>query len=143
MRLVALLSALMMGHVSATQCQAATAMGCLTDLYQTPAGKSLRVLNSTAIMPKGAKLTRESCIAACCKAGYKEGSLSGTENGVDCYCDSSFGPYTIPQDKTGCSTACAGAENETCGGKDRIDVYTITQCPHTVTPRADDRHCVW
>ena len=85
------------GAVSAaTKCQAPTAMGCFVDPYHTPAGSTLRVLNHSAVQGDG-KLTREKCLMACCRAGYGVGSLAGLENGHDCYCDSSFGPYTIPQ----------------------------------------------
>lgn len=128
---ILLSAALVVAVVAATDpttCQAPTAMGCFVDPYKTPDGTMRRVLNYTAAT-HDSSLTRESCIAACCKQGYDVGALAGIEAGHDCFCDKGFGPYIVPQDHAGCQTPCTGNKNETCGGAERLEVYTITQCP--------------
>ena len=82
-----------------TTCQAPTAMGCFVDPYKTPDGTMRRVLNMSVASDDKA-LTRESCIAACCKAGFDVGALAGLEAGKDCFCDKGFGPYIVPQDNS-------------------------------------------
>lgn len=70
-------------------------------------------------------MTVELCTAACLAGGF---SLSGLEYGGECYCDTSLhnggGPAT--DGSAGCDMACNGNSAETCGGPDRLNMYSYT-----------------
>ena len=112
-------------------CTAPTSLGCLQDPYKDPTGTSLPVLSQK--VGTSSTMSVNSCISLCCKAGYVGGSIAGVENGNTCYCDNSFGPYTIPT-STQCTTPCSGNQNEMCGGRNALNAYSITQCPGSTSP---------
>lgn len=107
-------------------CNAPTYQGCFTDPFTSPNNVSHHVLSHLAKKDDPA-MTPTKCIALCCAANYTIGSLAGVEHGSDCYCDTVFGPYTIP--RSSCTSPCTGNTTMTCGGKDAISTFTINACP--------------
>ena len=91
--------------------------GCYTD--QAP--RSL--LNGGNVPGGGAAMTVELCQAACHSGGY---TLAGVEYGGECYCDNSVhnGGGPAPDGNAGCNMPCNGNTTETCGGPNRLDLYT-------------------
>eukprot|EP00040_Diaphanoeca_grandis_P010557 m.54100 g.54100 ORF g.54100 m.54100 type:complete len:420 (-) comp21866_c0_seq1:347-1606(-) len=113
------------------KCLAPAALGCYVDPYPSPVGQ-LPVLNFTAV--KNSKnMSLDVCVAMCCAAGYTAGSLAGLENGGDCHCGPSLGPYPVPEG-VGCTTACTGNPTTACGGPNRIQVYSFWSCPAPSRP---------
>ena len=111
---------------SQSSCIRPTLDGCFDDPYAIPGGGTRAVLTHL-VTSNDANLTADSCVAACCVKGYGAGALAGVENGTECYCDDSFGPYTPPK-STSCVLPCSGNRSMTCGGKGAIEVYTIATC---------------
>jgi hypothetical protein len=72
----------------------------------------------------GANMTVENCLAACSSAGYK---LAGVEYASQCYCDNvlenNAGP--APDGNALCDMACSGNAQETCGGPNRLNLYSF------------------
>jgi hypothetical protein len=112
-----------------SQCTAPTLAGCFVDPFTIPDGTNRSVLAHTAASGD-ASMTLNKCVQLCCTAGYGAGSLAGVERGVDCHCDHSFGPYTVPTAPAAeCGIKCPGDATETCGGTHRIQTYKIATCP--------------
>ncbi|RFU31980.1 hypothetical protein B7463_g4374, partial [Scytalidium lignicola] len=92
-----------------------TFQGCYTDNVN---GRTL----GTAEGVTGG-MTNEKCQTACANAGF---SIAGTEYAGECWCGNTYansgGP--APDGSAGCSMACSGDSGETCGGSNRLDVYT-------------------
>jgi hypothetical protein len=124
-------------------CNAPTYQGCFTDPFTSPNNVSHHVLAHLAKKDDPA-MTPAKCIALCCAANYTIVSLAGVEHGSDCYCDTAFGPYTIPP-STRCTSPCTGNTTVTCGGEDAIATFTINACPSpgaTVGP-TKNTHLPW
>lgn len=71
----------------------------------------------------------EGCEAGCLSAGYR---FAGVEYSGECWCDSKL--LNDPSSATaGCTMTCNGAPEETCGGPNRLNVYSysgsITSAP--------------
>jgi WSC domain len=89
--------------------------GCYTD------GQGARTLTHLAEVPEfREQLIPSRCIAACNSMGY---SLAGVEFGQECWCDNavSNGGYDAGD---GCTKPCTGDATKTCGGPDRIEIYS-------------------
>lgn len=115
-------------------CSAPTALGCFADPYTDPQGVSRRVLShKVATAGDSGTMDVARCVALCCGAGYSSGDVAGVEAGSDCYCDHSFGPYTIPR-STNCTTPCTGDANQTCGGKGALEAFTVTCASSSSSP---------
>jgi WSC domain len=69
-----------------------------------------------------ATLTVESCVAACKGLGY---SVAGMEYYTQCYCGNAIiGQGVLASPQSGCNTPCGGNSAETCGGPDRMSIYS-------------------
>jgi hypothetical protein len=93
-------------------------LGCYTD---SVAARTLTV--GMAVVGGPAAMTPQVCTAACQAAGYV---LSGVEYSAECYCDNTLhnGGGPAPDGNTGCNMACNGNAAETCGGANRLDLYS-------------------
>ncbi|KAJ7462545.1 WSC domain-containing protein, partial [Mycena latifolia] len=62
------------------------------------------------------------CMSYCAKLGY---SMSGVEDGSECYCGSAWTNGAPPADipASSCNTPCSGAPGTTCGGSWAIQIY--------------------
>ncbi|KAE8445874.1 hypothetical protein EG329_012797 [Mollisiaceae sp. DMI_Dod_QoI] len=94
-------------------------LGCYTD------GVGSRTLETEIYSIPGADMTVELCTAACLSAGF---DLAGLEYAGECYCDTSFhnGGGPAPDGNMYCDMACNGNTAETCGGPNRLNVYSYT-----------------
>ena len=116
--LFVLLSASWDESLSTDQCLAPSDVGCFASPYRSPSGASLRVLNHSAGGSSSSRMSRAVCVELCCAQGFEAGALAGLENGTDCFCGASMGPYNIPVlPHSECAVPCPGDANETCGGK--------------------------
>jgi hypothetical protein len=72
----------------------------------------------------GANMTVENCLAACSAGGYK---LAGVEYASQCYCDNVLenGAGPAPDGNALCDMACNGNAQETCGGPNRLNMYSF------------------
>jgi WSC domain len=103
-------------------------LGCYTD---SVAKRSLSVGTD---VPGGANaMTVEACLSACKASGY---TLAGLEYAGECFCDSSIrndgGPAA--DGNAQCNMACKGNASETCGGSNRLNLYSfgsISDSPNT------------
>ncbi|KAH8821809.1 beta 1,3 exoglucanase [Xylogone sp. PMI_703] len=95
-----------------------TLLGCYTD---SVAARSLPVAEGVTGGPTA--MTNELCQTACLAAGF---SLAGTEYADECYCGNALqnGGGPAPDGNTGCNMACAGKSSETCGGSNRLTLYS-------------------
>ena len=102
-------------------------LGCYNDSVAD------RALSQIGIVVGGpANMSVENCEAGCLSAGYR---LAGVEYSGECYCDNKFrnngGPAS--DGNAECTMTCSGAPKETCGGPDRLNVYSyagsITSAP--------------
>ena len=80
-------------------------------------------------------MTIELCTAACLAAGF---SLAGVEYAGECYCGTTFtnGGGPAPDGNALCDMACNGNAAETCGGPDRLNVYSHTASGSSSTTSA-------
>eukprot|EP00729_Bicosta_minor_P018466 gene18466-12268_t len=78
-------------------CMAPSFQGCFTDPYKNPHPAHVPYLNvlNQKVSGDDPNMTPDNCVALCCSAGYDVGSLSGVENGTDCYCDDGLGPCPV------------------------------------------------
>jgi hypothetical protein len=65
-------------------------------------------------------VTNELCTAACSAAGYP---LAGTEYSGECYCGQVYSNGGA-EVQTGCNMVCNGNSTETCGGSNRLSVWS-------------------
>ncbi|KAJ7875379.1 WSC domain-containing protein [Mycena olivaceomarginata] len=65
------------------------------------------------------------CMSYCANQNY---TMSGVENGSECYCGSAWTDDTPASDipKASCGQACPGAPGTTCGGSWAIQIYVAT-----------------
>ena len=91
-------------------------LGCYTDH-----GAAARTL--TTIMPTTggqSALTVELCTSACQAASY---TLAGVEYASECFCGNQTMNGGVPA-TSGCNMHCNGNAQETCGGPDRLNIYS-------------------
>ncbi|KAH0543417.1 hypothetical protein FGG08_002275 [Glutinoglossum americanum] len=106
-------------------------LGCYTDSV------GARTLGTPMYLPGGgASMTVELCTAACHAAGFV---LAGVEYAGECYCDNALknGGGPAPDGNALCNMACNGNTQETCGGPNRLDMYSFsgsTATPTSTTP---------
>ena len=67
----------------------------------------------------GNPITNSECAKGCSKNGY---SISGAENGGQCFCGNSLG-NSAKVASSDCNSACAGDSSQKCGGPARLSVY--------------------
>ncbi|KAG8830917.1 hypothetical protein FRC17_004067 [Serendipita sp. 399] len=81
-------------------------------------------------------MTIGKCAAKCLEGGF---FYAGLEYADECYCGSSIGASeTLATD--GCTMPCAGANNENCGGVNRLNVFERT---NTVIPTVAPASSGW
>ncbi|KAB5536295.1 WSC domain-containing protein [Coniochaeta sp. 2T2.1] len=91
-----------------------TYSGCFAE----PAGgRALPQLFASTVM------TVELCHADCSLAGYK---YAGVEYARECWCGNEV-PELVELAQAACSAPCAGAETETCGGSNALQLYTAVE----------------
>jgi hypothetical protein len=95
------------------------ALGCYNDTVGD------RTLSTEIYSIPGASMTVELCLAACLAQSF---SLAGLEYAGECYCDNSLhnGGGPAVDGNAGCDMACNGNSAETCGGPNRLDMYSYT-----------------
>ncbi|KAH8808680.1 glycosyl hydrolase catalytic core-domain-containing protein [Xylogone sp. PMI_703] len=102
-----------------------TSLGCYTD------NVGARSLSFGASVTGGANaMTVELCEQTCQGQGY---TLAGLEYGGECYCGNSFqnGGGPAPDGNAGCNMKCNGNAAETCGGPNRLNVYSSSNSGST------------
>jgi len=92
--------------------------GCYTDSV------SARTLaNALGVTGGPSVMTVELCQSTCHSAGY---SLAGVEYSDECYCDNQLenGGGPAPDGNAQCNMKCDGSSTETCGGSNRLSLYS-------------------
>jgi pre-mRNA-splicing factor SYF2/beta-D-xylosidase 4 len=110
-------------HISAliAVASAASAMGgCAVDTTQCYTDHDPRILGNANVAAAGTPITREYCAQLC---DDRNSTLAGVENGEECYCGDKFNMK--PTSSTGCTVACNGRQNETCGGYWALEVFDV------------------
>lgn len=97
------------GPVAVPTASSFTYQGCYTE------GTSTRALS--AVSAVGGDMTVEKCATFC--NGY---SYMGTEYSSECYCGNSISDGAVLT-SNGCLMACAGNQDEYCGGPNRLSFY--------------------
>lgn len=67
--------------------------------------------------------TVQGCQSTCSAAGY---AVAGLEYGSECWCGKSFTQGTVSTSLSDCSMQCSGNSLQTCGGPNRLSVYSAT-----------------
>ncbi|KAE9379342.1 WSC-domain-containing protein [Stipitochalara longipes BDJ] len=100
--------------------------GCANDTTTNRALNGLFITGSST-------MTVESCQAYCISNNYP---VAGLEYGQECWCGISLFRNSV-LGQTGCNAPCTGNSSETCGGTNRLSVYTYNK-PYTpaVVPAA-------
>ncbi|EUC35845.1 hypothetical protein COCVIDRAFT_88427 [Bipolaris victoriae FI3] len=92
--------------------------GCYVD------GPGYRILNNQ--QPDDQQMTVASCTRKCAQAGFE---IAAMEYSYQCFCDNFVRMGGAPaQSESECNTKCAGNQAETCGGPNRMSIYS-TQNP--------------
>jgi hypothetical protein len=104
-------------------------LGCYNDTVGD------RTLETEIYSIPGNSMTVELCTAACLAAGF---TISGVEYAGECYCDTSFhnGGGPALDGNAQCDMACNGNAAETCGGPNRLNVYSYTASSASLTASA-------
>lgn len=103
--------------------------GCYSD---STSDRTLGFVGSFPGSQKSMKI--EPCQGACQYAGYV---FAGLEFGDECWCDNAIRGTGIPVPDADCNMACSGNNSETCGGSNRINIFSFTPAiATTVTPTA-------
>lgn len=66
-------------------------------------------------------MTPASCIGFCNSKGYM---FAGVEYANECFCGHTIRSQSVKKEDTECSMACSGDSTKTCGGPDRLNIYT-------------------
>ncbi|KAH8650653.1 glycoside hydrolase family 55 protein [Tricladium varicosporioides] len=109
--------------------------GCYTDQV------AARTLGTALNIPGGASaMTVEACLSICQAAGY---SLAGVEYASECYCDNTLrnGGGPAPDGEKQCDMPCSGNKGETCGGGNRLSLYTYKACSSIPTAQWHSKGC--
>lgn len=92
-----------------------TSQGCFNDTVAN------RTLSSIAMIPgNGKNMTVEICVNTCAAQGF---SIAGLEYAGECFCDTQLRNGGAPA-TDGCYMPCTGNSSETCGGPNRLNVYS-------------------
>jgi hypothetical protein len=73
-------------------------------------------------------MTLEPCQGACKYAGYV---FAGVEFGQECWCDNFIRGIGVSVADGECNMHCSGNNSETCGGSNRINIYSFTPATST------------
>ncbi len=65
--------------------------------------------------------TIEACTSACAQGGN---TIAGLEFGTQCFCGSSLGYKATEVVESSCATPCPGNSSETCGGLNRLSIFS-------------------
>jgi glucan 1,3-beta-glucosidase len=105
-------------------------LGCYADNVQ---GRTLA--NQVQVAGGASAMSIEACEAACKSAGY---TIAGVEYSGECWCDNKFGNGggPAPDGNAQCTMTCSGAPQETCGGPNRLDVYSLATTTGSSPPPA-------
>ncbi|USP76719.1 uncharacterized protein yc1106_03993 [Curvularia clavata] len=88
--------------------------GCYVD------GPGYRILNNQ--QPDDQTMTVESCTKKCAQAGY---TIAAMEYSYQCFCDNVIRMGgKLAQSESECNTKCAGNQAQTCGGGNRMSIYS-------------------
>jgi hypothetical protein len=103
--------------------------GCVSDVTYN------RTLGFVGSFPGSLEgMTIEPCQDACKNAGYV---YAGVEFGHECWCDNVMRGIGVLVADGECNMACSGNNSETCGGSNRINIYSFTPAtPITAMPTA-------
>lgn len=89
-----------------------TYWGCWTD--QTPRSLPNQAYSNNTN-------TIETCTTVCAQGGN---TIAGIEFGTDCYCGSALGYQATEVVESSCNVQCPGSTNETCGGYNRLSLFS-------------------
>ncbi|KAM0476202.1 hypothetical protein ACHAPX_006619 [Trichoderma viride] len=105
-------------------------LGCYSD---NTAGRTLG--NQVQVSGGASAMSIESCETACKAAGY---TIAGLEYSGECWCDTKFqnGGGPASDGSAQCTMTCSGAPSETCGGPNRLDVYSLATATGSASPPA-------
>ncbi|CAG5137745.1 uncharacterized protein ALTATR162_LOCUS191 [Alternaria atra] len=110
--------------------------GCYVD------GPGFRIVNYQ--QPDDQSMTIASCASKCAKAGYE---IAAMEYSYQCFCDNTVRMGGKPaSSESECNTKCAGNQDETCGGPNRMSIYSsqdplkVIQVPVPVQNVSDWRY---
>ena len=117
-------------HMTAADGSTWQLMGCFTD--------QLNPVRSLGTTPEwwGKDITSSNCVDHCSKIGM---SMSGTENGGQCFCGTSL-VNSKQVDISKCDSPCTGDASQTCGGGGTLSVYKKSGDPMKRTHRHLARH---
>ena len=92
-----------------------SAKGCYVDSVNG------RILGTQ--VPSDNTMSIESCVSSCAANGY---SVAGAEYGAQCFCGNMIieGGSPDTANPNGCNMACAGNSGETCGGPNRMNIFS-------------------
>ncbi|EHK19381.1 glycoside hydrolase family 55 protein [Trichoderma virens Gv29-8] len=103
-------------------------LGCYSDNVNG------RTLGNQVQVPGGASaMSIDACEAACKSAGY---TIAGVEYSGECWCDNKVqnGGGPAPDGNAQCTMTCSGAPQQTCGGPNRLDVYSLATSTGSAPP---------
>lgn len=75
-------------------------------------------------------MTPASCSSFCGSKGYM---FAGIEYARECFCGHTIRSQSVQKEDTECSMACTGDATKTCGGPDRLSIYTNAATTVVVT----------
>ena len=105
----------------ATPDAAGVYVGCYSE---ATSGRTLSAASTTSL-----NMTLEYCRTFCSAGGY---AYAGSEYSDECYCGNTFdNGGTLLASNASCSMLCAGDNMQTCGGPNRLSVFSVPalQCP--------------
>ncbi|KAL7928405.1 glycoside hydrolase family 55 protein [Trichoderma chlorosporum] len=105
-------------------------LGCYSDNVN---GRTLA--NQVQVAGGASAMSIQACEAACQSAGY---TIAGVEYSGECWCDNKFenGGGPASDGNAQCTMTCSGAPTQTCGGPNRLDVYSLATATASSSPPA-------
>ncbi|KAF2025478.1 galactose oxidase [Setomelanomma holmii] len=98
--------------------------GCYVD------GPGFRIMNFQQADDQ--TMTIASCASKCATAGYE---IAGMEYSYQCFCDNVIRMNgSLAASESECSTKCAGAASQTCGGPDRLSIWSSQATLKVIQP---------
>lgn len=94
--------------------------GCYTDEADRQLGGEKLVSNS---------MTPDVCISFCGSKGYE---FAGVEYATECFCGHQIRSKSVKKEEKECNMACAGDATASCGGPNRLNIYS-NAAPAVVT----------